>query len=321
MSTVDIVMLSLVGALVLRGVYTTVRTRWPMHYFDIGGPAADGVDPIVSRSMTRYVAFRTAPVFIVATFVVVTSVRWGRNEWLAAGLLVSWYATLVAASTMIDRRRRPSSVGDRSVAYWTASAVLVVLSSATAVVLRSSTAGLVPSPDELLASLWSAAFAAVAGVLVFRSMTSSHTSVDTQLLRSYREIDPRLIEHALSLSGQHNASAELVICIMVVENMQRPPWFRRLERLRGRLRRGKPSTYGVMQVRSSQPLTDRESIERAIPMLADTQRGPNEDELAHALRTVPTMTAYNNNPTFLGQLTVANWMLRDYGLLPGTSLP
>ena len=147
-------------------------------------------------------------------------------------------------------------------------------------------------------------------------MTSSNTSVDAQLLRSHREIDPRLIDHALSLSGQHNASAELVICIMVVENLQRPPWFRRLERLRGRLRRGKPWTYGVMQVRSIQPLTDRQSIERAIPMLADTRRRPNEDEVAHAFRTVPTMVAYNSNPTFLSQLGMANWTLQDYGLLP-----
>ena len=144
MATMDVAALTLVGALVLRGVYTTVRTRWPMHYFDIGGPAADGVDPIVSRSMTRYLAFRIAPVFIVATFVVVTSVRWERNEWLAAGLLVSWYLALVAAAAMIDRRHRPSAVGERSVAYWTSSALLVVLASAAAVLLRSAPPGSSP---------------------------------------------------------------------------------------------------------------------------------------------------------------------------------
>ena len=311
----DVAALALVGALVLRGVYTTVRTRWPMHYFDLGESVGLAVDPVVSRSMGRYVLFRVGPVFVVATFVVVTAARWRRNEWLAGGLLLAWYAIAVAASVISDRRRSSTPSGPRSLAYWSSSAILIVASTVTAILLRDATEDLVPGPDELLAALWSASFAAVAGVLVFRQMSGRESSPEAQLKRSYDELDPELVGHARALCLQHAASADLAICIMVVENLQRPAWFRRLERVRGRVRRRTSATYGVMQVESHTPLSDRESIDRAIPRLAGTERGVGEDELAQAMRTAPTIIAYNSNPTFQAQLGFANLVLKWHGLL------
>jgi hypothetical protein len=53
-----------------------------------------------------------------------------------------------------------------------------------------------------------------------------------------------------------------VKAIMVVENLQRPLWFRRLESFKGRVF---PSgTYGIMQVESARPVSDEESIKIAV---------------------------------------------------------
>jgi hypothetical protein len=51
----------------------------------------------------------------------------------------------------------------------------------------------------------------------------------------------------------------LLHAIMIVENVQRPPWFRALERLKGHVfPRG---TYGILQAEADRPLTDQESID------------------------------------------------------------
>ena len=49
---------------------------------------------------------------------------------------------------------------------------------------------------------------------------------------------------------------------MITESIQRPKWFRRLERILGLIyRRG---TYGIMQVRNDRPIGDKQSIDIAI---------------------------------------------------------
>lgn len=61
---------------------------------------------------------------------------------------------------------------------------------------------------------------------------------------------------------QYNADPHLVSAVMLVENLERPRWFRVLERLKGRI--FPEGTYGVMQVASERPLQDLESIRRAV---------------------------------------------------------
>jgi hypothetical protein len=63
---------------------------------------------------------------------------------------------------------------------------------------------------------------------------------------------------------------------MIVENLQRPKWFRRLETLKGSVL--KAGTYGIMQVRSDDPLTDEESVGKAV---AERLKGLHVRELAY----------------------------------------
>ena len=65
--------------------------------------------------------------------------------------------------------------------------------------------------------------------------------------------------------------------IILAECQQRPRWFRRLERVKGRL--WKQGTYGVAQVAADGPITDRESIDRLITRLqGHIDRDPESGE-------------------------------------------
>ena len=83
---------------------------------------------------------------------------------------------------------------------------------------------------------------------------------------------------------------------ILTESIQRPRWFRRLERLKGILfPRG---TYGIMQVRSSRPIGDRRSIERALQEhRAVFARLP--DGVAGSPPTWNRLRSYNGSHAFL----------------------
>src|SRR5215207_5321217 len=85
------------------------------------------------------------------------------------------------------------------------------------------------------------------------------------------------------MAAQHGTDPLLVESIMMVENVQRPRWFRTAERLKGIF--AKPGTYGIMQVASPRPLSDKDSIRIAI-------------ETRLAGQTVPIRDPNSRYPTF-----------------------
>jgi len=103
---------------------------------------------------------------------------------------------------------------------------------------------------------------------------------------------------ALSLSEETNTDSALVLAILYTENLQRPRWFRRLERAKGKiLRRG---TYGVMQITSDHPISDEESIRLA---LADRLQGqqvkPDNSNCYDSSDLERVLRDYNNSDEFI----------------------
>lgn len=65
-------------------------------------------------------------------------------------------------------------------------------------------------------------------------------------------------------AGDRNLQ-NLVIAVVLAEVQQRPRWFRRLERLGGKVLGA--GTYGVAQVAADNPITDEESIDILVDRL------------------------------------------------------
>jgi hypothetical protein len=91
---------------------------------------------------------------------------------------------------------------------------------------------------------------------------------------------------------------------MLTENLQRPRWLRTLERLKGRF--APHGTYGIMQVESDRPLSDRESVLVAVrDHFAGTAVAGHEDMWQRLNRLEPCLKRYNSNPDFVELATSA----------------
>jgi hypothetical protein len=124
-----------------------------------------------------------------------------------------------------------------------------------------------------------------------------------------RAVPRPLWDLAKRTADNAGADASLALAVMVVENLQRPPWFRRLERLKGFI--FKRGTYGIMQVAAPQPITDEESIIRAVRerltgVSVRSQSGEVDWDLLDAFART-----YNPNPNFSALLRSAISAIED----------
>ena len=160
-------------------------------------------------------------------------------------------------------------------------------------------------PD--LNALWSELLgAAVGGLIAAYLITVSTNTVgstrDSMLRHSRTTIPDGTWQFARRECTARDIEFRLFAALMLTENLQRPFWIRRLERLKGLF--VKSGTYGVMQVSSERPLTDEESITRAAERLASrhirlVDGYPDYGNLRQVLR------GYNPGPIFIAMASEA----------------
>lgn len=281
-----------IGTGILFAFYLTVRTKWPVNY---AGLRQDfGV--VVSRGLVRYLVFALAPPYIVALLVSTTVSREGGHAMICAiGIGVTHVArtqVLLIANLLRQRRRERSNP---TIIYAAVTTISVILVSWLGGLGPGPAQFVVPPLEEFFNAFWTTALVIVLAIAIARSMDNS-TNISGLIQRSERELGdlPFLARQA---AVDNDADPWLVEAILLTENLQRPRWFRILERLKGIIWR--PGTYGPMQVWAPQPITDLESINIAIRKHLSGVRvkhgkyGPNNRSLRKALRR------YNPNPSFV----------------------
>lgn len=298
---------AVLGATFLFVFYRVVRFRWPESYFG----ASDTAALAVSASPLRYSLFRWGPVFVTCLFVSVAVDRAGGKNVASALSAAGSHALLTNGRALVLwlfsarslRRHRTPIALVRAVGV--AGAVIVAW-LATAV--GSYIDFVVPDLDELAATLWTAALAGVAGAFVLE-IGRKHPIGEDELMRYSRErIPDELWEAATRISERYAADVHVVRAVMMVENLQRPAWFRRLERLKGRIsRRG---TYGIMQMLSTGPISDEESIERAVRDRLSRVSVRLDGRGDHVL-IEEFANSYNPTPNFVSLMPHAYWASED----------
>ena len=248
---------SLAGSTSLLLFYKAVQTEWPANYVSIDTDF--GV--IVNRSFMRYFLFTLAPTYLISLF---TSTLCNRSG--GFGLAC---AAIVGSTHIIFNNGRHFYRVSRYRHDQAKYAQLLVDAFNMIVVAFAALAGaagpgpfkdVVPAAADFFDSLWTTALVALVGVCLLYS-TRNRTTVATLFRRSARETS-RYKAQALRLAREYDVDPPIVLAILYAENLQRPSWVRRLERLKGRL--WHEGSYGVMQLTSATPLTDTESIELAI---------------------------------------------------------
>lgn len=225
-------------------------------------PLDRGIEYSITSHPLRYLGFRFLPVFLVGLFVAVSLDRSDVDPLPAVALICLGHialsngrALLGLATSRDTGRRGPLSLLHVVVATG------ILVAGALGYLTRTTFAELIPPVAELSLSLWTAALAGVVGAYVIatsRTDRSSHTA----LQRSRASISDELWARAETEAALAGADPLLVRAVMVVENANRPGWFRWLERQKGRIARS--GTYGIMQVSSPRPLSDEESVALAV---------------------------------------------------------
>lgn len=238
--------------------FRAVRTSWPQSYFAV----TDITTQILTASLWRYLVFRTVPVLAV-TFFAAASLRRAGSHDVAAPFAI---ALLHGVATNGQAAWTTVRFGRRALGFWLSMIQHVAAIAISPVIgmvgiwlaRRDWAPGLVPTPEELSGTLWTAVVAAVLGAYIMRISGRPAYDFRSTAARGRRSISDALWNEAMMIALTHGADPRLVQAIMVTENLQRPPWFRRIENIKARL--GLGGTYGIMQVRANRVISDRESI-------------------------------------------------------------
>jgi hypothetical protein len=140
----------------------------------------------------------------------------------------------------------------------------------------ASLAFLAPSVSGVLDNLWSSILAASA-VLLYARLTNPNsrladkqaedTARDNHVLKAYNHIKAQHESIINDSCSKYSCSRPVLYAVLIYENMNRPPLFRKFENIIVKL--GKtPLTVGIAQVKSDKPLSDAESIEKAARILS-----------------------------------------------------
>lgn len=281
------------GALALHVFYRAVEFRWPSSYIGSGDA---GLYRLLS-SPGRYLIFRMVPVYSIAVVCAVSSSRLGASGSASAfGVVLLHLGATNLRSIVRDLRQSPVVLRHRVpvVLIRTLGLLGMIGCAWLASVTTRQADEVVPSLDDITNGLFTGIAAGVIGAYIMKA-TSTGGDVEQLLRRSRRQIDDAHWQLARQAALRHGADPRLVRAVMLVENLQRPPWIRRLERLKGLLIPA--GTYGVMQVASPNPISDEESIQLAAQRLSGESVW-NDSGGLHYQRVTDASRRYNPDPGY-----------------------
>jgi hypothetical protein len=306
------------GAFVLHVFFRVVQSEWPQNYFEFETPT----DPIVSRDPLRYGLFRLAPIYLICLFASVSLERSGYASWwvVLAIALLHVGSTTARGLAEIARGAVPPRARPGRLVYHASVIVGAALVALASLFGHATLSPLIPDLQVLSQAAWTAVIAGLAGAYLVTRVRPSGENVGPLIRRSNRELASDLITHAKQAAARESIDWQLFFSLMTVENLQRPEWVRRIERVAGRLI-GSTGSYGLMQVQAANPISDRESIDRAASILSGTKipiqpptwlGGTPMPDFTAVRRTVH---AYNPDEQYVGFVEKVYYYLHEHPML------
>lgn len=246
-----------VGAtLLLIYVYQHIRLRWPQNYF---GPA-ESFTTFFTKNGWRYFAFRFLPPYAAFTLIAVYGPA---DRSLSVAFATGFYisaSTILSITSSLRREKGSARLTVRRGLALAAIACLIAAAGYAAYRTGDAITPVAPQLSDVLTAVLAAVISttlAIAYLQVTLSPASSEEGISESMAHAIRMI-----------ALDHGVDPQLAIAIAAAENAQRPPWFRRLERLTARLR--PLGSYGLFQVRGHGPVTDIQSCRIAMAQLKGT---------------------------------------------------
>jgi hypothetical protein len=234
--------------LILRAFYSAFESHWPENYFG----DTNSVSAVISQTPARYIAFRFGPVLLAAAVVGTVAARMGlpRAPLVAAAVAVH---TLGGTGYGLIKALRASPPDVPLAAYRILAMLACAAAAVVTIAIGSRVDPYIPDAEEVASAFWIALAVFVVAHLA-RSLTARQPEIALLLARAKREVPNALADQLRAAPVAH---PEAALALAFAEHLNRPTWARRLERVL------KPAngTYGLMQMSSSRPLSDQESVE------------------------------------------------------------
>ena len=260
-------------------------------------------DPIITRSIGHYFAYRSVPVFVCSTFLVVSLDR-GKARGIA-GISAGAMAVVATCIThlvttngraFLGLRRFPRGRRIGLLLLYLSTTALTIASAGLAIGLRRDLSPLVPKASEISLAAWTAIAVAVLAGWVLEASAGGQLSEAT-VEKSARELPQAALRMLWLKSRETDTEFRLALAVAIFENMQRPAWVRSIERRTGWLMG--EGTFGLMQVRAKRPLSDIESVEIALETLLRGARVDHE-EFPYGAPFVVALALYSTDPQYAG---------------------
>lgn len=321
-SALLIIICALLLFLIIESFYFIFKSEWPEQYFGKN----DIQFQLVQRSFLRILTFRFMPLFIIVLFYGAVLFK------LTSNYFISQYACLIGGIAYLVYRHGKAIVQiilNKGIKVELNKANQILLHSffiATNFILIFLTTFIIklpiiqeaiPSIDGLRDEIWGSAITAYLGILIWeiykRGIDSSHDSwidalesVEKKLKGKKAKYLNEIIHH----SQEFEASAVLIYSTLLVEHLQRPSWFRTLEKIKSTL--FKKGSYGIMQTQSPKPLNDLESIYLAIQDYFQNTRYIDYLDYLDAEEAIKELLKnYNDNPDFVELVLIAYQRYKD----------
>lgn len=256
--------------------YNVFQLRWPEYYFSTSDQSA----LYLSVSGKRFFLFRFLPVFLITTILLGVFAKTSNlSESILIGVLamlvyalrtngLSLFYLVIKSPKVKTYYNLPFQLTQH---FFVISMLLLIGFISGWFSKLSFILNITPSISGLVDNVWASALAVLLGTYL-RDLYAARSlpTLDDVFRKSLKNIDPKILEEIDQLSTQFNANPNLAKAICIVENIQRPKWFRRIENLKSVFKI--KGTYGIMQVSARKLLSDKESVEIAIKdKLANTK--------------------------------------------------
>lgn len=271
----------------LKLFYKIFEINWPELYFS----ASDIAGYYISVTPIKYFAFRLAPVVISTTFILgIFSKNLNQNEiniiGIMAGLIYSLTTHGVAILKLLLHLKSVQTYINiySQYLFHIFSFVLIIMCSflAASISKTDPISNLTPTLPGLVDNVWSSLITGMIAVYLYKIYQGKDVEMDQIVNKSFKQIDPEIINFIDSYSLKRNADSVLVKAVCAIENIQRPLWVRQFEKFKSFFI--KEGTYGIMQVHSPKFITDKESVKIAIDRYFENSQGISSDRIESLVR-------------------------------------
>jgi len=250
------IVLGLISWGLIQASYAGFRVQAPNSYASL---SETHTIRIYSR-LWRVALFRFVPLFLVSTLMWTLSFRWHGTGWMP--VLIGTVLHIIASNGrgfVESMTRKEVNYGS----YHLLASAFAASGAVSASLLGPYSQKLVPSVDALAEAFWTALFGSLlVGAFLYLTRADNQSDpnrVDYLMGRAVSDAGISMYDYLFLQASKFGCNPIFAKAVMTVEILQRPRWMRRAERFVGSLITNR-ATYGVMQMKSSTPISDEMSI-------------------------------------------------------------